>query len=99
MGIAVSHREEHGRRPQAAAIGLALLSSAALLPACASEVACVDGDSVPVLCYEATSCFEGDERNAPDEEHADTTCAELGFAIDCGDGGFYDVWSMASCPE
>lgn len=77
--------------------GGALVAS---LVGCGSDnVACIDADSSPPLCYQLPYCFDGDANNAADEEHADTTCAELGYTVDCGDGDFYDVWAMNGCPE
>lgn len=64
---------------------------------CGGDVACIDADSIPRFCYQAASCYEGDEVNAADEEHADATCAELGFTVDCGNGDFYDLWAESSC--
>jgi len=96
--VSVAQSEWWGGLLTAAAACGGLLA-AAVVVGCEASVACVDTDSRPPLCYESSYCYSGDERNAADEEHADTTCAELGFNEDCGDGDFYDVWAMTSCPE
>jgi hypothetical protein len=78
---------------------VALTGVAALTGCGGEEVACLDTDSQPTFCYEADACFGGDASNAPDEEHADTTCADLGYAVQCGDDDFYSYWAQAACSE